>query len=136
MENATKALIIAAAILIAIVLISLAVFVLGQGTGATQEVITGVDKAKVDAYNTEWKAYEGNKVTATKVKQLISAVNSHNIQAEDDSKEIGIASAYVTTKGTQKTQFETNDSFKMGNTYKVTTDVDESTGYINRITIE
>ena len=37
MENATKALIIAASILIAIVLITLGVFVLGQGTTMVKE---------------------------------------------------------------------------------------------------
>ena len=92
MENATKALIIAAAILIAIVLISLGVFVLGQGTTMVQEN-SDMTATQVTAYNTEWEAYLGN-ISGSKVKQLINAVNQHNRNAKDDSKIINLVSVF------------------------------------------
>ena len=91
MENATKALIIAAAILIAIVLISLGVFVLGQGTTMVQEN-SDMTATQVTAYNSKWEAFLGTKISGSKVKQLINAVNQHNRNAKDDSKIINLVS--------------------------------------------
>ena len=88
MENATKALIIAAAILIAIVLISLGVFVLGQGSTMVKEN-SDMSAEQVTAYNSEWEAYTG-KATGSKVKQLINAVNQHNRTTDDASKKIAL----------------------------------------------
>ena len=85
MENATKALIIAAAILIAIVLISLGVFVLGQGSTMVQEN-SDMTEVQVSTFNSKWEAFLGNKVSASKVKQLINTVNQQ--QTEDDSKKV------------------------------------------------
>ena len=86
MENATKALIIAAAILIAIVLISLGVFVLGNGSQLVKEN-SDMSAEQVTAYNAEWEVYIG-KATGSKVKQLINAVNQHNRTTDDASKKI------------------------------------------------
>lgn len=83
MENATKALIIAAAILIAIVLISLGVFVLGQGTNLVQEN-SDLTPTEVMMFNSKFEAYFGKNVSGTKVKQLIKFVNQYNKTAEKD----------------------------------------------------
>ena len=91
MENATKALIIAAAILIAIVLISLGVFVLGQGTEMVKDNSDMTD-AQVLAYNKEIESYLGPNVSASKLKQFIKFVNQHNRTANDDSKKIQLTS--------------------------------------------
>ena len=91
MENATKALIIAAAILIAIVLISLGVFVLGQGTTMVKEN-SDMTATQATAYNNEIESYLGNKVSGSKVKQFINFINQHNRNAEDDSKKIELVS--------------------------------------------
>ena len=107
MENATKALIIAAAILIAIVLISLGVFVLGQGSTMVQEN-SDMTEVQVSAYNSKWEAYFGNKVSATKAKQLINAVNQQ--QTEDDSKKVELAGIGCITSV---------DSIEAGKTYKI-----------------
>lgn len=109
MENATKALIIAAAILIAIVLISLGVFVLGNGSQLVKEN-SDMTATQVTAYNSEWEAYFGDHVTGTKVKQLINAIEQHNRNAEDNSKEITLTGK--TTVG----------EIKVGNTYDVKVD--------------
>ena len=110
MENATKALIIAAAILIAIVLISLGVFVLGQGTTMVQEN-SDMTATQVTAYNTEWETYLGN-ISGSKVKQLINTVEQHNNQAEDDSKIIKLTD----------TGIDSVDEVQAGKTYTVKVD--------------
>lgn len=91
MENATKALIIAAAILIAIVLISLGVFVLGQGTEMVKDNSDMTD-AQVLAYNSEIEAYLGDNISASKLKQFIKFVNEHNRNVTEDSKKIQLTS--------------------------------------------
>ena len=122
MENATKALIIAAAILIAIVLISLGVFVLGQGSTMVQEN-SDMSAEQVSAYNAEWEAYLGNKVSATKVKQLINAVNTHNSTINDDSKKItlvseGPSNTTITITKPNDDKY-TNDNIKAGLKYNI-----------------
>ena len=76
MENATKALLIAAAILVAIIIISLGLAVVRQG----QEAISNADmsEAEMESYNAKFKAYEGNKVSTSDVNALLSQVLSHN----------------------------------------------------------
>ena len=83
MENATKALLIAAAILIAIVLISLGVYVLGQGTTMVKDN-SDMSDVEISTYNSKFEAYTGSNVTGSKVKQLIKAVEQHNRSNEDD----------------------------------------------------
>ena len=106
MENATKALIIAAAILIAIVLISLGVFVLGNGTQLVKEN-SDMTGTQVASYNSEFEAYFGDKVSGSKVKQLVNILNQHNRNAEDDSKQIELSGTGVTGEktGTQRKSF-------------------------------
>lgn len=85
MENATKALIIAAAILIAIVLISLGVFVLGQGTELIKEN-SDMSDVEIAAINSKFEPYLGDHVSATRVKQLINVLNQYNRKySEDDA---------------------------------------------------
>ena len=135
MENATKALIIAAAILIAIVLISLGVFVLGQGTTMVQEN-SDMSAEQVTAYNAEWEAYAG-KATGTKVKQLINAVNQHNRNSDDASKKITITCSAITgsTDGTYASKTDT-DGVKTGNSYTVKVTAHTTGGLVSTITIE
>lgn len=93
MENATKALIIAAAILIAIVLISLGVFVLGQGTTLVKEN-SDISENEISAFNSKFEPYLGKKIKAAKVKQLIEVVNQHN---RTESEKVELYSHVVQT---------------------------------------
>lgn len=76
MENATKALLIAAAILVTIIIISLGLAVVRQG----QEAISSTDmsEAEIESYNAKFKSYEGNNVSTADVNALLSQVLSHN----------------------------------------------------------
>lgn len=75
MENATKALLIAAAILIAIVLISIGVFVLRQG----QDAMSAADmsEAEILAFNSKFESYSGTQ-RGSQVNALIERVVSAN----------------------------------------------------------
>ena len=75
MENATKALIIAAAILIAIVLISIGVFVLRQGQDAMKSA--DMSEAQIMAFNSKFETYSGTQ-RGSQVNALLDRVIASN----------------------------------------------------------
>ena len=80
MENSSKALIIAGAILISILIIGLGVTIFQNA----QKVIKGsgnVDSQAAMANNEKYQEFIGDNATASDVKQLISIVNTNNLTA-------------------------------------------------------
>ena len=80
MENASKALIIAGAILLAILLIALGVYVFQQAsanTGTEQ-----LSSTEVQSHNDPFSRYEGQ-CTGTEVKALLDTIRTNNINYPD-----------------------------------------------------
>ena len=130
MENASKALIIAGAILLSILIIGLGMMIFNQAKDAISG--TGMDQQKIATYNAEFTDYEGTNVSGTRARSLCDVVRNHNItNSEDDSLLIGINGSNDTASiNTAKA------SFKAGKTYTITCEYDAKTGYVNNITIE
>lgn len=131
MENATKALLIAAAILIAIVVITLGVFVLGKGSTLVKEN-SDMSEVEVTTYNSKFEGYCGKNVRGAQVRQLINAVNQHNrTNADDESRQIKI-----TGTGSNAADNTKNDAnaIKTGYSYTVKPDYGQG-GLVNQITI-
>ena len=78
MENATKALLIAAAVLIAIILISLGLAVVRQGQEAVQDA--DLSEAEATQFNSKFTVYEGSNVSTANVNAMLNAVFAHNNQ--------------------------------------------------------
>ena len=77
MDNASKALIMAGAILIAVALVGVGVYLYST---ATEQVASGsqeLDAAKVRTLNSKLEMYEGE-INGAKVKSLIKNVNTYN----------------------------------------------------------
>lgn len=88
MENASKALIIAGSILLAILIIGLAIFIYGQAANSMGNL--GLDQYAIRQFNSQFEPYEGTQ-TGAKVKQLIKLVNSSNFTyADDESMQVRI----------------------------------------------
>jgi hypothetical protein len=122
LENASKALIIAGAILLAILIIGLGVYIYRQAAGV---IDTGtMDQLVVSQFNAQFEPYLGNNVSGSNVKQLIKIINASNRAKED---------LPVTFKVDDQPD---NDSstIKSGNTYKVER-FENNAGYIEKITI-
>lgn len=81
MENASKALIIAGAILLAILIIGLGVFIFGQVANSVGN--TGMEQLTVQQFNSQFENYEGTQ-TGSQVKQLLKVVRSNNYTYSDD----------------------------------------------------
>lgn len=121
MENATKALLIAAAILIAIVVITLGVFVLGKGSTLVKDN-SDMSDVEISTYNSKFEAYFGTNVRGAQVNQLISAINQHNkANGDDESKQILVTGDF-SGNGTETI----SDKAETGKAYKV--DVDNAGG--------
>ena len=77
MENASKALIIAGAILLSILIISFGIIVINNVRGN----ITGanVNDTEIQAFNSKFTAYVGNGKSAAQIEQLIQAAMTNNI---------------------------------------------------------
>lgn len=127
MENATKALLIAAAILIAIVVITLGVFVLGKGSALVKEN-SDMSDVEITTYNSKFEGYCGKNIRGAQVRQLINAVNQHNRSNIDDSSKQIILALPSESLGTKaKTDYDTK-KILTGKAYNVEPDYDTSGG--------
>ena len=134
MENASKALIIAGAILLSILLIGLGMFVYQQAEGAMGKV--NMDPQKVAAYNSEFLRYEGTQ-TGSQTKALLNTIRSHNnANVDDDSLCIVVTapgpSSPITSTDINHTMME---AIKSGKTYTVSFVTDDHSGYITKCEI-
>ena len=88
MENASKALIIAGAILLSILIIGLGMFIYQKAAGALEGI--NINSQEVQSYNSPFINYEGTQ-TGSAVRSLCDAVRSHNTANQNDvSLQIGM----------------------------------------------
>ena len=121
MENASKALLIAGAIILAIVLISLGMYVFGIGSNAVKN--GGIDEAEVLAFNEKFYKYEGaqrGSVVKT-LKREAEASNASDTN-QGNAARLDISGLPTTISATKM--------------YTVTIETDPTTGYINKISAE
>ena len=78
MENASKALIIAGAILVSILIVSLGVFIFTRVGGAAKEM-ANMDEQEIAAFNSKITPYLGQSISGSQVNTLIQFVISNNI---------------------------------------------------------
>lgn len=100
MENASKALIIAGAILLSILLISLGIAIFSQA----QSVIdgSGMTEAEVNSFNAKFTKYNG-KQKGSYIRSLVQDVlaNNNNESASDETRvSINVNNGTITTTGT------------------------------------
>ena len=127
MENASKALIIAGAILLAILIIGLGVYIYRQAAGV---IDTGImDQLVVSQFNAQFEPYLGNNVSGSNVKQLIKIIKASNRAKED------LTVTFIVK--VRNIEYNNDDSeIKSGNTYKVESSSEgNKAGYIEKITI-
>ena len=85
MENASKALIIAGAILLAILLISLGIMIFNQAQDTVNN--SGMSKAEMQAFNNKFLKYEGTR-RGSEVKALINEVLASNADTNNENRQV------------------------------------------------
>lgn len=92
MENASKALIIAGSILVAIMVISLGVLVFNKMGNSAKES-ANMDKQEIAAFNSKITPYIGNSISGSQVNALIQyiiSVNTSAVNSGDVTKSVSI----------------------------------------------
>lgn len=141
MENASKALIIAGAILLSILIIGLGMMVFNNAKNALTSA--NLDQEQIDAFNSKFETYIGENKRGSDIKTLCNAVKNSNA-AEDENKiaivykESKNAAAKTENGATSQTDILViQNELKNGSRYDVSAEYDEKgTKLINKITIE
>jgi len=88
MENASKALIIAGAILLAILLISLGILIFNQAQDTVNN--SGMSQAEIAAFNNKFVKYEGKSQSGSVAKSVINEVLASNADSNNSERRIVI----------------------------------------------
>lgn len=121
MENASKALIIAGAILLSILIISLGIMVYNNAKNTVSN--QNLNKEEVRVFNSEWESYVGNNRSLSDVRTMFFAVMSHN----GSENKVG-TQRLITINGTAPTGMP--NSMLNNKNYSISADYDPSTGLI------
>lgn len=108
MENASKALIIAGAILVSILIVSLGVFIFTNASSKAKEM-ANLDEQEVSAFNSKITPYLGKSISGSQVNALIQYVISNDlacIQSGETVKVITIT--FPKESGTNTIRLEGN----------------------------
>lgn len=85
MENASKALLIAGAILIVIVLISIGMMIVQNASGITDSATDTATKQIIEVFNQEYTRYQGKQRGAS-VKTLLASISANNASNSSEHK--------------------------------------------------
>lgn len=138
MENASKALIIAGAILLAILIIGLGMMVFNNAKNALTSA--NLDAEQIDAFNSRFESYQGDSKRGTDVRTLCDTVKNSNA-SEDEAKialvytESKVAGATGNGVTSQTDILSVRNELKNGARYKVKIEYSDASKLINKITI-
>lgn len=137
MENASKALIIAGAILLAILLISLGIMIFNQAQDTVNN--SGMSKAEISSFNNQFTKYEGTQ-KGSNVKSLIQEVNTSNVSDVQEGNDrniqiVGAGNAASGADGKKVAYTYGTSTIASSAQYDVTIEYDSNSGYVSKITI-
>ena len=121
MENASKALLIAGAILIAILLIAIGMKVFNSASGVVNSAGTSMSSQEKTMFNRQWEMYNGKQSGST-IKQMLNDVTANNSDSENEK----ISVEYENTS---------EGNIKNAANYTVSTEDVDKNGLIDKITI-
>lgn len=129
MENASKALIIAGAILISIILISIGILVVNSSSIFTDTAEQSLDQADIERFNGEFFRYEGVK-KGSEVKTLMSKITTSNSAHAEDGRVVTVTGPNGETEPEVIRQ-----SVKATSSYTITFTTDPTTSLVVSCTI-
>lgn len=130
MENASKALIIAGAILVSILIIGIGMAVINATSNVTGGAQQEMDKQQLETFNSKYTTYVGEN-RGSKVKTLINAMIANNANEEDYK-------VTLTLDGTLYAEDKLNTALsKVSNTKTYTVEVDmDKNGRVNNVKVD
>lgn len=124
MENASKALIIAGAILLSILIISLGIMVYNNAKNTVGSA--SLDKQEIQTFNSDFEKYVGDNKTASEVRTMISEVIASNASETNGGKGRTITINNVAPTSVPAT-------LSGSTSYIISVDTNASTGLITNI---
>ncbi len=116
MENASKALIIAGAILIALLLVGIGVLLISSGTDITSRGQTAMQSQKIQSFNAQFLPYEGLK-KGSELKNLENVVRASN--ASNPNHQVSIYMKVGENDSTHSPWFSSVSELNNSSTYGV-----------------
>ena len=141
MENASKALIIAGAILLAILIIGLGIFIYRQAENTVSD--TGMDQLAIQQFNAQFTQYDSKTVSGGSARALYDTVVNNN-NTDTEKRFVSLNLVAKTADGTKNIVLADTDASKVDGSksdikasakYKVKIEPDTKTGLTNKITI-
>ena len=141
MENASKALIIAGAILLAILIIGLGIFIYRQAANTVSD--TGMDQLAIQQFNAQLTQYDSKTVSGGSARALYDTVVNNN-NTDTEKRFVSLNLVAKTADGTKNIVLADTDASKVDGSksdikasakYKVKIEPDTKTGLTNKITI-
>ena len=146
MENASKALIIAGAILLSILIIAIGMYIYNSSQNSINEAGSQISAQEVQSFNQTWEMYEGTQ-SGSNVRSLISKLASNAKSNENEDTRLPDLEYHATSASDNCTVTSTvgNTNIAQFNTartliqtrhnYTVTLELDESTALVNKVII-
>ena len=131
MENASKALIIGASVFIAVLMVSVAMFVLNSSEGARKESEKTARSAEVVTFNDQFENYEGDGLSASRVRQLLQLIRANNAENGYGNSSESDIDRFVKIEG-----ITSNNELKVNQLYSVEVTEYNINGYVSTIKIE
>ena len=95
MENASKALVIAGAILISILLVSVGIMIFSGASGIFNQGRNALSGQELELFNSQFTIYEGN-MSGSQIQSLLAKVIASN--ASNSTQEVKVSGQKVTSK--------------------------------------
>lgn len=126
MENASKALIIAGAILLAILIITLGIVIYQQASGVINN--SSMTQVEITQFNSQFTQYQGKQRGST-VKSLYQTVLANNVSQDSDDRRVKIVCTITGNLEKKDTSLPANMSnIATGSSYDVKIDYGSSKG--------
>lgn len=125
MDNASKALIMAGAILISVAIVGIGIYIFSAANGMTNDAINQMESTQVSMFNSNFYRYANDKdsILGSRVKELIAYAKTQGFSTSGTTNLLvldGVTEATINTRSR----------------YTITYDTDKSSAYINKITIK
>ena len=133
MENATKALLIAAAVLVAILIISLGLVVYNMAADTIGSV--NLSQQEIQQHNDKFTRYEGEAQRGNQVNALLTEVMNHNAAQTDSGRMVAVYVDNNVRIDTSTTVTKSPQKVDTGHTYKVEAVYDPVTDLIIRMNV-
>lgn len=140
MENASKALIIAGAILISILIIAIGMYIYTNSESSIRNATSQMSTQEKSAFNQTWYTYEGSQLGSNCRALIAQIISSNSTNVNEASKLISLkVDGETVTPEINNIQSEAmtelRNTIDLRHTYTVTTNQNETTGLVDEIVI-